>query len=207
VAIGDLYTLSLFVDTNGNPTENVLGFEQISGGNGADTLEALAQAWIDNASTALRACLSDEAEFSRVLVNTVTANDEVPGLIDNINFVGTNVGEALPANMAACFNLMTDAPNSKHNGRIFLAGCPENEQAEGTWDPAMVTLLNFFAVKLGNNLIPSAPEDSEFKPVVISRFLNGIKRVPPIAFTMLTATARVDLRQQRGRKTGCFGLQ
>lgn len=206
MAVDDLYRLSFHINASGTETECVLGYRQDSGSNDADTLEALCQAFIDAAQADLLAILSENCLVSRIKVVTVTNHQEVPGLIDQEGQAGTVVSQSLPPNMAAIIHLPTNAPNAKHNGRIFIAGCPENFQDAGTINGISLGLIQDFADELAIDLEPSAPQDAVFTPVVISSVENGAPRVPPVGFDVLIPVAKASMRQQRRRKTREFGF-
>ncbi len=206
MAIGNLYELTFYIDVNGNATQNKMGYVQTAGSNDSDTLEALAAAWYLNNIVDLLAILSSSAELTRVRADQVTGVDEIPGFVDKRANIGLYASDALPANMCGLFHFDTNAPNAKHNGRLFISGMPEGGQAEGIWDASFLVTMQAFADELEDDLVTLAPQDAEFSPVVISRFLDGIKRVPPLGFLVGEVTPEANIRQQRNRKTKCFGL-
>ena len=205
MAVGDLYQLHFFINNSQTPTECVMGYKMLTGVFTFNTLEALCQQWIDDVQPSLLLCLSENALVSRVQVTTVTSHDEVPGLVDQVSKFGSIVSQALPPNMAALIHLPTDAPNAKHNGRLYLAGTPENGQEEGSLFAAQLALLQTFADELAKDITLDAPETGIFAPVVISRFLDGVKRVPPVGFLVGVAGPKTPMRQQRRRKAINFG--
>ncbi len=206
MAVNDLYRLHFFINCSEQVTQCVLGYRMDFGSMDADTLEALCQAFIDDAQPKLLLLLSENALVSRVQVTTVTNHQEVPGLVDQVSQFGNIVSQTLPPNMAAIIHLPTNAPNAKHNGRIFLAGIPEQGQDAGTLTGAQITLNQAFADELAIDLEPTAPQDAIFTPVVISTVLNGAPRIPPVGFPVLLPVAKSLVRQQRRRKTVHFGF-
>lgn len=207
MAINDLYQVTAFINVDGTECQMTMGYEQFLGSNDADTLEATAQAWLDLCLVAFRAMTSDGCEINRVQVDPVTATDEVPGFIDTTSVSGDLLGESMPSNMAVVIHLPTIAPDAKHNGRVYVPGIPEDGQAEGTLEPAQIILCDTFAATLAIDLQPSVPQDAEFRPVVISRVVDGVPRVPPVGFLVGVPVLRTSVRQQRRRKTERLGIR
>ena len=70
--------------------------------------------------------------------------------------------------------------------------------------PALNTYRPFISAM--KHLVLAGPQTAEFSPVVISREVDGAPRVPPVGFLVGEWTPRTKVRQQRRRKTACFGL-
>lgn len=206
MATGDLYRLAFNINCDGEETTCVLGYLQTAGANDANTLELTCQDFIDDKVPLLLDWLSSSATVTRVKMDTVTDHQEVPGLIDMNGFVGDVVVLPLPAQMSCLIHFLSTAPNAKHNGRIYIAGLPFDDQNKGEISVAPLAVIQLFADELLVNLVPGGGQTAIFTPVVISRFEDGIKRVPPLGFTLLSVTAKKDMRQQRRRKTPHFGL-
>ncbi|GAH74485.1 unnamed protein product, partial [marine sediment metagenome] len=98
------------------------------------------------------------------------------------------------------------ALNSKNNGRIYLAGIAEDSQTDGTIIPLEVTNIQDFADALVLPIDILQPGGEKFTPVVISRYLDGVLRVPPIGYGLDYCTAKPSIRQQRRRTTGRCGI-
>lgn len=203
----DLYALSFFINCAGEETQCVLGYEQDGGSNDADTLEALCKAFLDDVVPSLLLVLAADVAVDRITVETVTNHQEVPGLMDLNGQDGAVLGVSLPAQSAVIIHIPTNAPNAKHNGRIYVSGLEVGDQSEGTVAGGPLVAWNTFAAKLALDLEPTAPQDATFTPVVISRVVDGAPRVPPVGFGVLIPIAKADMRQQRRRKTPHFGLR
>lgn len=206
MAVGDLYVATTHVRT----AEKVMQF----------SFGYLMEAGLITATTLIRACLdfgtdrldkyvlavSADVEVDKVEFRAITNTDDIPGYINFNNLEGLLVGEACPNSVAAVLSLTTNAPNSKHNGRMYLPGIREIDQTNGTISGAEITLLNTFGTTLELDLIVSGGESAEFTPVVISRVLDGTPRVPPVGFSLVSAIARPSTKQQRKRGGNRFGL-
>lgn len=206
MAVGDLYLLTVQIRTGGNVTQIGLGFEQDAGTNGPYTLEATTTAWELSVLPTLLLALATDASVERIAMVPVTATDEVPGQTDYYAKDGVVIGDGLPSNMAAVIHMATTGPNAKHNGRVYIAGISELEQNAGRLTVAQQTLMDNIATKLALDVAPTAPEDANFTPVVISRYVDGVKRTPPIGYPVTIPVARNIMRQQRRRKTPSFGF-
>jgi len=206
VAVDDLYYLTVQIRTLGNVTQIGLGFVQTVGTNGPDTLQAACANWQSQALPTLLLMLSDQVRVQRIEMVPVTEPLDIPGCVDLVAQDGAVVGDALPSAMAAVVSLPTDAPNAKHNGRIYISGVIEAGAVLGTLTVAQQALNGAFAAKLNDDLIAAVPETAEFRPVVISRIVAGVPRVPPVGFVIQEPIARPIIRQQRRRKTRSFGL-
>lgn len=206
MAIGNLYRMTVQVETPGNVTEFNLGYKMLSGTMGNYTLQNACVTAKAVFLDALLEMLALDVNVRRIAMDTVDSHNEVPGFLDIQTGSGFVVGESLPSNMCAIIHMATDAPNAKHNGRIFISGISELEQVEGVISASQSILNDAFAGKLNDNLTLTSPEDAVFGPVVISRFLDGVKRPAPEGFDVTTPVAKLDLRQQRRRKTESFGV-
>lgn len=206
MAIQDVYQLTIQIETPGNVTDINLGYEVTAGSVGFNTCRAACIKAIANFNAELLACLAVGVFIRRYSMTPITATLEIRGFVDLLNIEGTVTGDSLPANIAAIISLPTNAPASKHNGRIYISGLSEESQDEGALEAGQKTLMDDFAAKLNDTIEPDSPETAVFTPVVISRFVDGAPRVPPIGFAVTTPIAKTDLRQQRRRKTPAFGV-
>jgi hypothetical protein len=207
VADEELYLMTVQIGVAGFETEFGLGFVQDGGTNGPDTMEATCQAWEAAVLPTLLLALSGGCRVHRIAMKPITNTNEVPGVVDLTGEDGAVLGDALPASMCAIIHMATVAPNAKHNGRLFISGVSEEAQVEGTLTGAQLTLMQNLADKLAIDVEPSAPETATFVPAVISRFVDGAKRTPPVGFLVTIPVAKADLRQQRLRKTPAFGFR
>ncbi len=205
MAVNDLYRLTIQIETPGNVSEITLGYKQTSGSNFAYTLTNAAQDAISVLNTELIALLAVGVFIRRYKFTPITDPLDVIGYIDLASTEGTVIGDSLPANMAAIISLPTDAPASKHNGRVYISGVSEEAQDEGKLEAAQQLLMDDFAAKLNDTIDAGTPGNAIFTPNVISFIEDGVPRVPPVGFTVGTPQAKIDLRQQRRRKTPAFG--
>lgn len=162
--------------------------------------------------TVINAALLDVLS-SLVRVMRVTARPLVPtdGVPYEANYddtvLGTGGAEPLPPSIAMLIRLRTLSLDSRNNGHIYIAGVPENVWVDGTWEPgAFVPLVNIFMAFLETPFLGSGGI-ATYTPCVVSRWLNGVPRVPPVTFDIDTAFLSGDISQQRRRQSGQQGIQ
>lgn len=206
MAKDDLYLLKVIYNSHDAQCQFGIGYRMGDGTYGVDTAFAVIEKFKASFLPSLQQALSDDVQFQQIDFGPIGISTELGSFGNMVTVDGQIANPSLPANMAAVIHFGTVAPNSKHNGRIYISGVPETNQFEGTMTAGQVTLLQDFADLLFGSLVPDSPEDSDFSPVVISRFVDGVKRVPPVGFDMLLPIVQPDLRQQQSRTTDRVGL-
>lgn len=206
MAIGDLYTIKVQFGTPGGCFTSSFDYEQTLGSGNEDTLTEFVDEWLSVKETVLLNCMSDQVTLENITCQPEQGVNEVPGQRDYTGKAGAVVSGACPNNIAAVISQLTDAPNSNANGRVFLAGQPETGLLAGVWTAGQIVLLNAFAAIMPTNIVIVGPPSVTYKPVVISRVLAGVPRVPEVGFNILSAAAKGQARQQRRRTTQNLGV-
>ncbi len=206
MASGDLYVLTVHLTVEQTACQFGQAYRMSQGSYTIATGTATAQAWFDANISNLLLCISDKVEIDSITFDPIGVSTELSGSSALNGAVGSVASQPTPANVAALIHLPTDAPNSKHNGRIFLPGIAEAGIVAGVIDAPNLALIQTWADELSENLEPASPEDAVFVPVVISRFVDGVKRVPPVAFDIGLPIAKNATRQQRSRMTRRHGI-
>lgn len=201
MAVNDLYELTVFMSSTSASATIVLGYKQDGGSNDAETLKSACQFFAANQLLAMRACLAVDVDLNQVNMHQVSAGDEIPGIHPFIALGGLRTGDSLPFNAAAVATKITDAPNSRFNGRYYMPGISEADQDDGTLNAAILALLVLWNNEILVTLQTSLPQTATFEAVVISRVDGGVPRVPPIGFNVDSMIQRVALKQQRRRTT------
>ena len=205
MAVDDLYLMKVQIRTHERVTVINLGWLMDAGTVGPDTLEATCLAWKLAVLPTFLLALADDVSVERIAMDPVTDTSEVPGILDMYAEDGVVLGDGLPSTMCAVISLPCTGPNAKHNGRLFISGLSELEQNSGRLTAAQQILMDNIATKLAVDITPTAPETANFTPVVISRFVDGVKRVPPVGYLITVPVAKNIMRQQRRRKTFSYG--
>lgn len=206
MAIGDLYTLTLNWNVFGDSCTFSQDYKQTAGSNDENTLRLACVEFKDNQAVEFMKTQVADADLDQIKMCPIAGVDEIPGCINYDGVTGTIVSDPLPSNVAMVLSQLTNAPNSNANGRIFLAGMPEVNMDTGILDAAYGVIAQVFADSLLDDLDVTGPPTATFVPVVISRFLDGIKRVSPVAHDLISVAVKLATRQQRRRTTRRVGL-
>ena len=207
MAKDDIYLLTCHYQSNTAICQFGMHYRMGDGTYGTSTALAVCTKFVDDFVPLLLLALSDQVEIDQIAFNPIAKlSNELSSVADLNGADGAVVEEAMPANMCALIHLPTVAPNSKHNGRIYLSGVSEDAIVAGLIDTAPLALIQTFATKLFDPIVPDSPEDADFAPIVLSRFLDGVKRVPPVGFDILEPIAKNEPRQQQSRLTPRRGL-
>jgi hypothetical protein len=183
-----------------------MAYRQLSGTNDENTMTDLATALAVILQAPFLAIMSNQISMTGITCFQVTGANETPGrtVFEQPN-PGIQAAQALPGGAAGVLSITTDAPNSKFNGRMFVSGGPEDGQVEGDWTVGHMIGLNALGTAL--QVVPPAigPGLAVFQPSVISRFLNGVPRVPPVGFDVISIAADDFVKNQRRRNTKFIG--
>lgn len=201
MAVNDLYELTVYLSSSASAASLVFGYRQNTGTNDADTLQSAVEFWAANDALVLAACLSTQVRIDEVKMVGITALGEIEGIQHNVPVFGTRTGSSLPFTSAAVITKVTNAPNARHNGRVFIPGVSEDDTVDGTIVAALIALLVIFGDQMEVELQTSLPQTARFEPVTISRTINGVPRVPIVGFDVISTTPRPTMHQQRRRLT------
>lgn len=197
----DLYRANFECEQGGNRWNFGLNYQQVSGTNDADTLEEFAIDINGALSGNLHSCMSDLAFHRLTEVYPITENDEIPGQAPPLFQGGTVAGDVLPSNMAAKGLFTTNAPNSKFNGSVNFSGVPVSFQDAGRLTAGAITAYITLLDSMIDNITGVGSGSAEFAPVVVSRWLNGQKRVSPVPYAMESASISTRIGNMRRRTT------
>lgn len=165
--------------------------------------------------TALDASL--KTKFLDVLATTVLLMriigrplDGVSGPPYEANYVSTVVGtgagaDPLPPSVAALVKLQCTSPNSRNNSHIYIAGVSEVAWVAGEWAAGFVADMATLSAELTDPVVGAS--GATYTPCVVSRYLAGMKRFPPVTFDLVTCTLMGDVSQQRRRQSGRQGIK
>jgi len=206
MAIGDLYKMQISYNLPDSEVSIGLGYRQNAGTNGINTLQSAVDFFVANRLVDLNNVIGNDCFTDQVRMDQVSVGDEQPGLSNSVGVVGNRPNKSLPAGMAAVITWITDAPNSKHNGRIYIAGITEGDIENAGLIAAIKTLLATLATNWRVDLPTSLPETAVFELVAISRVEDGVPRVPPIGFKVVSSLTRNAPYSQRRRITKRLGI-
>lgn len=157
----------------------------------------------------LLAILATTVQMMRIIVRPL---DGASGPPYEANYSDTEIGTGLgtdpmPPSIALLLKLRCSSPNSRNNGHLYIPGIPEAVWSNGVWIaagfvPAVTTLRSAIAGNIG----PSAG-GCTYTPVVLSRYLANVKRVPPVTFDVTGCELRPLVSQQRRRQSRKQGIK
>ena len=207
MAIGDLYTARFRFESKSSGMITSMSYKQTAGTNDADTMSDLAVAIGVKVEAPFKLILSRDVEFTGIEVNQTVGLNETPGLTRfELPNIGDNASDAIPMGGCCVMSILTDAPNSKFNGRMFVSGIPESSELNGAVTAPAIADMNALGAVLDDTITSVGPGGATFVPSVISRFKDGIKRAVPIAFKVLSITADAFIKNQRRRNTRFIGV-
>lgn len=207
MAINDLYTAQFRFEGAGSGWTSSMAYRQTDGGNDENTLTDLAVKIALFVEDSFKATQTGLVDMTSVLVYQVTGTNETPG---RTRFQQPNAGgvagNALPMGMTSVISWLTDAPNAKHNGRMFIGGVPEDGSDDGQLTVAQLALMDTLIADLLSAMGPIGALSAQFEAVTISRVIDGIPRVPPVGFKIVSGAAETFVKNQRRRNTRFLGV-
>lgn len=206
MAVEDFYTLQVHLRSQGGPYSFGQNYVMTAGTVGPDTLREACEAFETLAITLLQDCTADDCEIDQITMEPFGGIDEVPGLLQLGTRPGLLVGDALPNNVSGIIHQLTDAPSSRFNGRIFMAGIPESQILNTIFIATWVDPAQLFATAIEGNLVVTGPPTATFQPGIISRHDAGVPREVPVIFDIVSNTVKNVPRQQRRRTTRIRGI-
>ncbi len=206
MAVGALYDMTVSYSTPGGAVLLTHGYQLTAGVIEDTSLQNMCVDFASDQVDELADALAIGCEVDQVRIDPITVESEVYGMLNLDGKIGEIAGDSLPTNVAAVISQLTDAPSSKHNGRMFIAGVSEANQGEGTMDAPQIALLQVFADAMLQTIVIASPQAATLTPVVISRFANGIPLNPFVPHAVIQNIVRANLRQQRRRTTARAGI-
>ena len=202
MAVGEVYNLQLQYLVDARKCTFDLYYKQINSGAEAQITADLNLAFFTDVFPTIPLALSSQVEFQCLYSRHVTAGELPrpafrgeyfpawsPSIPDEFQFdplTGGSLGiDALPANSCAVAKLIQNSVTSKHNGRVYIAGIPEEEVQNGQlntsyFNGAWKAMIDKFALQI---LTP--PLGTVFDPVVLQASERILNPSPPPEFISL----------------------
>lgn len=181
MAVGDIYEFTLRQRLLGQDVLNVFHYDVVTDLGGGVTGNDLAY-WVWNQlDLQIKAIQSDSLTYVQMDCLQITGGVTIGSYV--IGEAGTETGTPVnPAFFAWGFRYNRASAASRHGYKRF-AGVGEGYVDEGLPTAPAITAATSLADQLiGNVLDPDASESGELRPVILSRVLNGVPRVTPVAF-------------------------
>jgi len=206
MAVSDIYKLRVTSKNENSVFENILHFVQTEGSSESLFPQDICAAFEQLTIPAWLNCLSADANMLQLDCWAITGQPQALGSILYGNSPGTVTGEPSQANNAVCVTQYTDAPNGKHNGRIYFAGWPEQWAPWGTLDATGKAAFDLLMVELMKPLVVSGARTGTFQPCIASHYVDGVRRDDPVSYQVVSYVIRDEIKTQSRRTTDALGF-
>lgn len=202
-AIGDI--VQIVVPYVGPPGTLINDFGFVCVTSVSDGLNNLANAFntamVKNSSGGLLHPVADD-----YVVSSVVAEDVKPGTAASVEITITPVAgflaaDPLPPQCSAVLSWRTALKGRAYRGRTYLPPSTEDAQSNGNWTSGALTDFNATITHLLEVFGPSGT-NGDWRLAVISRVLNGVTRVTPVATQVTSGSVDSRVRTQRRRVLG-----
>lgn len=201
MAIGDLARLEVPIFIAGQTTQCVLGFRFNTL---AANLALLTADFNTNMLASFLVPISTTASCAELVANDVVPGTAAPSVLTvsppKTGTDGLN-GPVLPPQDALVLSWKTALKGRSYRGRTFLPAMNQGRQSNGVWlAPALSGGGGVVTAMLARYGTFGASLDFSF--VVISEFLNGLRRVTPVGTQVISGSVNTIVRSQRRRQFG-----
>jgi len=188
MALNDIFRMAL-VGTGPNAQQlvNVHHYRQVNSG-GGDLGDALARAWVDQASAAWAAAVSTTCAVIQIQVRNLTQPQFGVDYTDDLPIAGAVTGEALPPNAAFIISWRTGLIGRARRGRTFMWPTNEAAQAGGQISGGQNALYQAYADEMLQLLDPGSA--AVFNMVVHSEVLAEDNQVTTYVIPQFMGTQR-----------------
>lgn len=163
--VGATYSLTVDQTLHIVTLANVFHYRQTTAGDGNDE-KNLFDAFNVSVFPSWVAVCTGQWEAICMRAKEVSATGTRPEVLELLqNIVGTEIGEALPANSVSCVSVYSETYSKAGRGRSYLSGHPVVDENENTWtNPFMVKLQTLAAALIGT--ITDGGSGAQFERVV-----------------------------------------
>jgi hypothetical protein len=146
-------------------------------------MDIISDAWEESWRTEMMPHYTGEVRLNRVVaVDLTSLNTERAVTSAPTNTIGTFSGESSPSSSAIAIQKQTGSRGRGKQGRLFVGPLPESQVVfntiSATWADAYITSL-IATIGVITDAFPTAVH------VVLSRYLNGVKRAAGIGLPVL----------------------
>ncbi|TFH43808.1 MAG: hypothetical protein E4H01_11605 [Lysobacterales bacterium] len=189
MAIGDLYRAQCHISVRNSHTSFSLYYRETVADPPFDEDASHFAASVGVAITSeLLACLSPQAVFSLITGYKVRGANALPGTAYIVNGAGQFLGNAIQNSNTLQLRLLQDEGPARHNGRIGIAGCGEDNSVTNNWKNDFIdNEVDDLKSAILAGASGSGGDDSEYELVVIE------KGPTPLDHTTWTARTVSDI--------------
>jgi hypothetical protein len=200
VATGDLRQIQIKCHAPGNVFQMGLQYIWLSGTLEPGSNYLLAQEVQETLVPLFQACMSQEAFIDEIDCFNIAGDYYPPGRHAMGGYNGTVEDQSGPNQAAAVLTKYTDAPSANMNGRLYVGGLAEQDQANGLLSTELITNLGLLATGLMTNLASVGTGGAVWVPVVVSRWIKGLQTIPT-PHSWVSTVIRPDVYSQNRRQT------
>lgn len=202
MSVGDLWAVKIEYFVQGRVCSVNLAYRSEHSNPGPGIARSVEDAFIADVIPALEDVWSVDVETQMIYVHGVNPAGLIPAYTHFVAQAGNRLGGAMPNDSPSVITLVTDAPNSKHNGRVYISGISETDVDSQVLTPA------FRAAQwadLGDALVaditdPAVPANI-YSAVVLNRMVLGVPVTPPSSFGVASFAENGNIVSQRRRRT------
>jgi len=199
MAVGDVYILAFNYEVDKVPCSLVLHYKETVACTSPHPANVFVVAWDATCRAVISAAQSNKVIYGSASAYRVWPTSSLPGLLTYPE--GTADGdlaeEVLPANVSALFNIQTNAPSGRNNGKCYLSGATEPSLVGNDWSLG----ANFAALQaVGTALMTLVIDaDGTWQLVVRNTSVLGVPQAPPTYSTAIGISLRLSPSGQRKR--------
>lgn len=202
MAVNDLFTIQIRYLVDSRVLTSTYAYRSTFTEEPVPMTRSLARAFNEDIMPEMMDVWSDEVQFlSSYSLGVVPA-----GRIPNEDYFqadfGDIVGEPYPNNRPYVLQQVTDSPNSKHNGRIYMSGFAKSNVTAQVLNLAFMSgPLAALVLKLQATIADPDELTRIWQPVVLVRSVLGVPQIPPTYNDVVNVISTSTIFSQRRRIT------
>lgn len=202
MSVNDLYTVEMRYLVDAKVLTSTYGYRATFAETPAALAASLARAFIADIIPEMLAVWTTDVELMSIYVLGINPTGRLP---DEDHFeatTGSIVDDTYPNNRPYVIKQITDALNSKHNGRIYMSGFGHGNVTAQTLNLAFMTgPLQALLDVLVEDVVDPDEITRIWRPCVVNRVFEGIPVSPPLFSDVVQLTANATIFSQRRRIT------
>lgn len=132
----------------------------------------------------------------------VNPNGRIPDEDHFTDDFGTIIDNTFPNNRPYVLKQITDAPNSKHNGRVYMSGFGSGNVTAQVLNLAFLSgPLAALVTVLEGTIVDPDEITRIWQPCVLTRIVDGVPVTPPTSFDVVNVVSTSTIFSQRRRIT------
>lgn len=202
MAVNDLFTVEMRYLSDAREMSSVFAYRATFGEAVVPMSRSLDRAFNADIIPEVLATWTTEVQLMSTYVLGINPAGRIPSYTYQTADFGTIVDDTYPNNRTYVIKQITNAPNSKHNGRIYMSGFGHGNVTAQILNAAY---LDGVVQDLIDVLVADIVDPDEasriWRPVVVNRVVLGVPVVPPGFFDVEALTANATIFSQRRRTT------